>query len=787
MFLRKATRKSLRRRIVVPLFFSSGALLAALTYLTNAQVKDQLAERVALRSQLAANSVSYAIDTVTSQGALLRYVSSIGAQPEIEKIIVVGSNPLRVLASTQHKWRGALVEEIDDPLIRMKLKRAVKSKASEHHLNEGSSEAIYTEPAPMGLLAPGDGLGSDGAILVVLGLQYFHDQLNNQLMNMIALGAALLILLTAIAYWLLSHQALAPIRSIINAVDQRDKDTAFRVPRSVASDEIGHLARILEDAFDKIERSLKSENAARLEAERATLAKSQFLATMSHEIRTPMNGLIGVLHLLESDMPEGKRSLIETAQNSADDLLVLINDVLDFSKIEAGKMTLEQSEYDVLQLLEEISELHAPSALRKGLEFVCVSQPANSHRAVGDPHRIRQIISNLIGNAVKFTTEGEIVVRLEFPTDDEKPDTIRFEVEDTGIGIPEESRKTLFKSFSQVNSSTTRKFGGTGLGLAICKNLVQLMGGEIDVESAEGQGSTFSFEIPRNRYSRENPNEDWLIPIERMRVLIVEPNPILRQNLSRWFTHWNCVSTEASDLEEALNHVSALGPNSGEDYQFILIDQSKRYLDRRRVTEALGEAPIIAKAKTISLHRCNVKFDALPEEAGHYRLRKPVRMGELRKIIFGDTERINAHNSQKPNTINESYEGLRSLIVDDNVVNRKIASKLLKRKHGFVSDQAGNGVEAIDGIRANDYDIVFMDCMMPKMDGYDATKAIRSGEAGDLKRDIPIIALTANAMSGDREKCIASGMSDYLSKPIQPREVANILAKWVNKRHSFAE
>ncbi|MEM9157779.1 MAG: PAS domain-containing protein [Verrucomicrobiota bacterium] len=493
---------------------------------------------------------------------------------------------------------------------------------------------------------------------------------------------------------------------------------------------------------------------ARAAAEDANVAKSRFLATMSHEIRTPMNGLIGVLHLLEYDMPREKRDYLQTAQNSAEDLLMLINDVLDFSKIEAGKMRMDRSRLRSLEIVEDVCELHGASAMHKDLNLIAAVDPKADLEFEGDPHRLRQVLSNLISNSVKFTEKGEILVTCSAV---EGPKRLRFEVRDTGIGISNKIVEQLFRPFTQADSNTTRKFGGTGLGLSICKSLVEMMGGEIGVSSEVEQGASFWFEVP---IAGECIARTESVDMVGKRVAICLGSPTQSSVLSLWCGYWGGECVVAPILEELEGA-----------FDFVV-------MDARHYEESIGKS-ILGEARIILLSG-SVKSVELREGSRCVELRKPVRISNFRRALTLGVAKLERKVPKVANLSNGDYSGLSVLLVDDNPTNRLIAGELLRQRHGVSVKEASDGIEALDRLRRERFDLVFMDCMMPEMDGYEASRAVRNGETLDENREVPIIAITANAMAGDREKCLEAGMSDYLAKPLRPDDVRSVLSRWVD-------
>ena len=562
-------------------------------------------------------------------------------------------------------------------------------------------------------------------------------------------------------------------------LQRRDGSVIWVIQNATLVDDGDGRSPVIESTFIDITERKNAEaeqQQAKEAAEAANRAKSEFLANMSHEIRTPMNGVLGMTELaLDTDLTPEQRECLVMVKASADSLLTVINDILDFSKIEAGKLDLESIEFSLRDSLDATVKCLALRAGQKGLQLNCDVKTDVPERLVGDPSRLRQILMNLTGNAIKFTDQGGVTLRVERESGERNNACLHFSVTDTGIGIPADKQAAIFQPFTQADGSTARRYGGTGLGLTISRRLVEIMGGRLWVESVPGQGSTFHFSV---RFGVGRPSERTALApqaaLEATPVLVVDGNATSRRILQEMLTSWHMKPSLAEGPGMALRCLERAA-DLGQPYSLVLVDANLPEMDGFTFIEQVRQNPRLAGATLVMLHSAGERGDAARcRELGVAAyLAKPVGQSELLNSILqvmgAESPRSGQSSLVTRHSLREDRKVLRILLAEDNLVNQKLAARLLD-KRGYAVEIAANGREALDKLTQRDFDLVLMDVQMPEMDGFEATAAIREMEKASGSH-LPVVAMTAHAMKGDRERCLAAGMDGYVAKPIQAQEL----------------
>ncbi len=577
--------------------------------------------------------------------------------------------------------------------------------------------------------------------------------------------------------------------SIERKVEERTAELDAK--RKALQEEVG----VRQKAEQQLEVALGEAEKLAVDAQEASRAKSEFLANMSHELRTPMNGIIGMTELsLDTELSHEQREYLTTVMDCSNALLTLLNDILDFSKIEAGKMEAERAEFDLVATVESVVDLLANRAVAKGLELLCDIQPTVPVRLMGDPVRVRQVLLNLAGNALKFTEKGEVVVRVEVERCERERVTVVCLVHDTGMGIPDDRKQAIFDSFTQVDGATTRRFGGTGLGLTISKQLIELMGGDIWVESELGRGSTFGFRLTLDIASGGGaelnsgavPLPDTREMIEGKRILIVDDNATNRRILEDTLDTWQCITRSACDGPSALEVLDSIqrGPSR---FDLVILDVQMPDMDGFEVEKTIRERFGSACPDVLFLSSLGSRNEASygGVSADSVYLTKPIKqsvlLDTLVTLFAPSVEAVPEPVVPEPVATGQPenrQDAIRILVVEDNPVNARVATAILG-KAGYVVTTAANGRLGLDALQHAAFDLILMDLQMPEMDGFEATRHIR---ASGSWRQLPVVAMTAHAMKGDRELCLKAGMDDYLTKPINSEELLQMVETWTESK-----
>ncbi len=754
----------------IVLFLASGVFIANDIVKTRTAMVEDLTVLADVIGRNSAAALAF-----NDEAAASEILSGLSAQPHVITAVIRNVEG-DVLASYGSSISGAAAGDGID--VGISPERVLSGEVEGNYYFQEDSLELFA-PVTLG----GDALG---IIYIRSDLKQIYEEL---FQDVLVVGAVFLVSIV-IAFLLgamLQKVISEPILRLAKTMSKVKSTQDYSIRADwVSYDELGMLTDGFNDMLNQVRLRDRELNAARESAEEASSAKSQFLANMSHEIRTPMNGVLGMTELLMgTDLTQQQQKFCSTVHRSGKALLHVINDILDFSRVEAGKLELETVDFNMRETVEEVMELLAENAHRKEIELLFEIDVDTPESVAGDPGRLRQILTNLVGNALKFTEKGEVFVRLGVLEDNDEGLKLRFEVRDTGIGMTDEACSRVFESFTQADGSTTRHYGGSGLGLAISKRLSEMMGGEIGVESDPGKGSTFWFSVVLQKRTDVTTSRRTREHLRDLRILIVDDNETNCQILEHQATAWGMRHATAMGGKQALSMLQ-IASDQGDPFDLAILDMHMPGMDGMTLARAIKGDRVYANLPLVMLTSVGGFGDAsIARSSGisHY-LQKPVRQSDLYNALVSTVDFVSVQTvKQTPQESQTLFPDVKVLLAEDNPVNQEVAIAMLEIL-GCSYELAENGRQVLELLDNSHFNLVLMDCQMPGMDGFEAAAEIRRQEQEEQGVHIPIIAVTANAMEGDREQCIAAGMDDYLSKPFSQLQLAEVLRRRCEDRPS---
>ena len=733
-------------------------------------------------------SIVVAIEADAEKGNARRVISALATNPNVLRLSLVEIESFRIVADN-------MFEHIDQHLQNAHHQGDVAIFAQLSHNNTTNASVqkgrIYYQLTTIDLIHPNINRARPYAIFLIYDRSQLYLSVYNNLLKLLAPLIISIVLILLIIYIVQRTVVVAPLKRIKAAMHSSDSEQFPKLIDNTSSDELGRMVDRYNDLISNLTLQTNALKDAKNKAEQATKIKSEFLASMSHEIRTPMNGVLGMLRILmKSNLTEEQLHKAKLIEFSGESLLTIINDILDFSKVEAGKLELEVKQIDILSLLSNFAVSTSHKAQEKNVEFILDTHEVRHPIVLGDENRLQQILNNIVGNAIKFTQQGEILLNCATSAIDRDSIKLSIFVKDTGIGIPSEKLENLFESFTQVDGSSARKYGGTGLGLAITQKLCRLMGGDITVSSELGEGSTFRASAVLKASTTNNP--DPLPTFNDFTCLVVHKSNLFLTSVSNLLLEFGVKVHTASNGAQALGKLKLqVLEEASSSIHTIFIDWQLTDMAASVLIQEIRASSVMNQVKIVMMTPINIT--SLDPAMSHYnvfsRISKPITHQDLLETLQGIAESHtrpseSLFEDQSPDsTTNYAWPPhTRVLLVEDNPINQEVAGYILE-DFELDFEVANNGVEALHTLNAaskfEPYSLILMDCQMPEMDGFEATRRIRNGQGGEAHRQIKIIALTANAMKGDKENCINAGMNDYLSKPIDEDQLEQVLRRWL--------